>query len=447
MRILQVVHGYPPRYNAGSEVYTQTLARSLASRHQVMVFSRFEDPFLPPYTERQEQDHGHQHATPIPLRLINIPHFRDRYRHRAVDEAFARCLAEFAPDIVHIQHLSHLSTSLVMEASERNIPLVFTLHDFWLMCPRGQFLQFFPANPEDPFALCLGQEDRKCAVHCCARHFSGDPDREPEDTRYYTDWVRHRMRHIRQLCAHIDLFLAPSRQLRQRFVDEFYLPPDRITYLDYGFDLKRLQNRERVPRENGEFVFGYIGTHVPAKGIHHLLDAFSRLDANARLRIWGRPHTETTPALKQTHQRLAGPIRHRITWEGEYDNQQIVSDVFNHVDAIVVPSIWLENSPLVIHEAQQARVPVITANVGGMAEFVHHETNGLLFHHRSPESLATQMARLMSDSALAARLGRRGYLPDPGGNVPSADDHTRKIEELYDTLVSSLAHAPLEASR
>lgn len=448
MRILQVVHGYPPRYNAGSEVYTQTLTRSLASRHQLMVFTRFEDPFLPAYAERQEQDPGASHAaTPIPLHLINIPHFRDRYRHKAVDDAFARCLAEFGPDIVHIQHLNHLSTSVVMEASRRRLPLVFTLHDFWLMCPRGQFLQFFPPKPDDPFALCDGQADRKCAVHCCARHFSGDPDRESEDTLYYTDWVHHRMQHIRRLCSEIDLFVAPSRQLRRRFLDEFHLPADRTVYLDYGFDLQRLQGCQRERRQNGDFVFGYIGTHVPAKGIHHLLVAFSRLGPNARLRIWGRRHAETTPALMQAQERLPAPVRERITWEGEYNNQQIVSSVLNHVDAIVVPSIWLENSPLVIHEAQQVRLPVITANAGGMAEFVQHEVNGLLFDHRSPESLAAQMSRLVSDPAFASQLGRRGYLHDPRGDVPSVEDHTRKMEEIYDRVIRERESGALEASR
>ena len=62
----------------------------------------------------------------------------------------------------------------------------------------------------------------------------------------------------------------------------------------------------------------------------------------------------------------------------------------------MVPSVWAENSPLVIHEVLQARVPVITADYGGMAEYVHHERNGLLFAHRDPASLAQQMQRLGS---------------------------------------------------
>ena len=130
-------------------------------------------------------------------------------------------------------------------------------------------------------------------------------------------------------------------------------------------------------------------------------------------------------------------MRERITWEGEYPNHEIVTRVFNKVDAIVVPSIWLENSPLVIHEAQQARVPVITAEAGGMAELVQHEVNGLLYEHRNPAALAIQMARLADDPQLAVRLGQRGYLRDAAGNVPSTDQHVAEIEKLYTKVLRS----------
>lgn len=442
MRILQVVHGYPPRYNAGSEVYTQTLARSLARDHQVMVFSRFENPYLPPYGETVGTDTADSDSNPISLRLINVPHFRDRYRHQAVDEVFARCLDQFTPDVVHIQHLNHLSTSLVMEAARREIPIVFTLHDFWLMCPRGQFLQFFSEHPSDALALCGGQDHGKCATRCYApRYFSGAPDEEEDGVRHYTEWIRGRMEHVREISALVDLFIAPSEQLRQRFVKEFGLSPGCVEHLDYGFDLKRLHGRRRITDGTDEFVFGYIGTHVLAKGIHHLLDAFARVNGNVRLRIWGRANAEFTPALREIHNRLPADVRDRVTWEGEYSNHEIVPRVFNHVDAIVVPSIWLENSPLVIHEAQQARVPVITADAGGMAELVQHEVNGLLYEHRNPAALAIQMARLADDPQLAVRLGQRGYLRDAAGNVPSTDQHAAEIEMLYAKVLRSRTQA------
>ena len=129
--------------------------------------------------------------------------------------------------------------------------------------------------------------------------------------------------------------------------------------------------------------------------------------------------------------RFGTPNDTRIEWLPEYKNQRIVEGVFNRVDAIVVPSVWVENSPLVIHEAQEARVPVITADAGGMREYVHHEINGLLFAHRDPVDLARQMQRFASDPALARRLGQRGYPYSPSGEVPGIEEHAAAVEALY----------------
>lgn len=110
--------------------------------------------------------------------------------------------------------------------------------------------------------------------------------------------------------------------------------------------------------------------------------------------------------------------------------------MFNRVDAIIVPSVWVENSPLVIHEAQQARVPVITADAGGMAEYVSHEVNGLLFKHRSYASLSQQMQRFVDDPALAKQLGMRGYLFSEDGNIPDIEEHVREIENQYKYVIN-----------
>ena len=139
--------------------------------------------------------------------------------------------------------------------------------------------------------------------------------------------------------------------------------------------------------------------------------------------------------MKAFAQGLPGFGGSRIDWMGEYTNQNIVADVFNRCDAIVVPSIWAENSPLVIHEALQARVPVITADYGGMAEYVHHERNGLLFTHRDPDSLAQQMQRLADDPQLAKKLGSRGYVQSRDGNVPDMLEHSLAVEAIYRRLI------------
>ena len=155
------------------------------------------------------------------------------------------------------------------------------------------------------------------------------------------------------------------------------------------------------------------------------------LGSESGARDWG-VETEGLKALVRTLPDGAGD---RVEWMGEYRNEDIVPDVFNRCDAIVVPSIWAENSPLVIHEALQAKVPVITADYGGMAEYVHHERNGLLFAHRDTRSLARQLQRLADDPQLARRLGRRGYVQSENGNVPDMVEHALAVESIYRSLI------------
>lgn len=434
MKILKVIHGYPMRYNAGSEVYSQTLCHGLATRHEVHVFTREEDAFAPDFRLRTETDPD---ETRITVHLVNNPRLKDRYRAEGIDQRFAAILDEISPDIIHVGHLNHLSTSLVQKASDRGIPIVYTLHDYWLMCPRGQFMQMFPENSDELWAACDGQENRKCAERCYSRYFGGAPEELGEDIDYWTRWVERRMQHVQEMCDLIDIFIAPSRYLRDRYRDAFGLPDNKLVYLDYGFDRRRSAGRSRG--RGDAFTFGYIGTHIPAKGIHDLVRAFGLVKGDARLRIWGRPRGQDTAALQAMASGLSRDLAAQVEWMSEYRNQDITRDVFDKVDAIVVPSVWVENSPLVIHEAQQARVPVITANAGGMSEYVHHGVNGLLFEHRSPEALAREMQRFVDDPALAIRLGERGYLFSETGDIPSIDAHVAEIESIYERALERRA--------
>lgn len=431
MKILKVIHGYPDRYSAGSEVYSQTLCHALVKRgHEVIVFTRQEDHYQQEYSVQWERD---RLCPEIKLCLINMAQSRDGYQHHRVDQAFSLLIQEHKPDLVHFGHLSHLSTSIVEVAHRAGLPLFFTLHDFWLMCPRGQFLQTINTKGDDLYPVCRSQEDEKCSKTCYWRHFSSQEDEE--DAAYWTRWVGKRMAHIRQMASFIDLFIAPSNYLMDRFVKEFPMDPAKVVYLDYGFDIDRLKGRER--KHEREFVFGYIGTHKQAKGILHLLQAFAELPEGAALRIWGTPLSSFTNSLKEIVKSFPENVQTKIQWMGGYQNERIVEEVFNQCDAIAVPSIWGENSPLVIHEALEAEVPVITADFGGMKEYIHHEINGLLFEHRSYKSLAKQMERFINNPDFAAKLAKRKYLQSDDGSIPNMTDHARQIEELYNSKLKN----------
>lgn len=91
MKVLQVIHGYPMRYNAGSEVYTQTLCQALASNNEVHAFTKKEDPFEPDDALRTESDPDDPRVT---LHMVNNPGNRDRYRDVGVDQRLLKCLID-----------------------------------------------------------------------------------------------------------------------------------------------------------------------------------------------------------------------------------------------------------------------------------------------------------------------------------------------------------------
>ena len=430
MRILEVIHGYPPRYNAGSEIYTQTISRALSQLgHEVAVFTREEDPYRPDFNITVETDILNPS---IRVYLANHARSRDRYRHNGMDEAFRGVLNIFQPDILHINHLNHLSTGIIDVASDEGLPIVYTLHDYWLACPRGQFLQM-ALGDEKVYPECPSQENERCAFHCMSRMWGGV--NLEEDKAYWTRWVELRMKDVRGICDKISLFISPSLYLKKRITEELVLPEDRIVHEPYGFDHSRLKGRNRV-REN-EFVFGYIGRIVPAKGVDLLIKAFGATHGKARLRIWGRPTQQDSPALKRIIEDLPNDRLKLIEWLPEYQNEDIVKAVFNRTDAIVVPSIWDENSPLVIQEALQAKVPVITSDKGGMAELIKDGINGWNFHHRSVDDLAKRLQNAIDMPELLDRLSRRGYLLSENGEVHSIEKHAIRLETIFKSLVEA----------
>jgi glycosyltransferase involved in cell wall biosynthesis len=423
MKILKIIHGYPPEYNAGSEVYSQSVCNELNKYHEVVIFSREENDYEPDFVIRETKT-----ADGIPHFRVNMPRGKDGYNHKKLNENFRTLLLDLKPDVAHIGHLNHLSIGIVEILHGLQIPMLYTLHDFWLMCPRGQFLQR-NFDGKDLYKLCEKQDNTNCANSCYSMYYKNSNNLE--DKEYWSSWINQRMNDIKSITSKIDLFHAPSKYLMYRYITDFNIPAAKIFYLDYGFPLHYL--RPVTKHSDKPFTFGYIGTHIPAKGINQLLDSFAKIEGDAELKIFGRTNGQNTNALKAKAQQC----KNNVIFAGEYINQNLADVVFSNVDCIVVPSIWGENSPLVIHEAQACHIPVITADFGGMSEYVQHNVNGLLFKHRDTESLTQQMEFALSHKENLENLGKRGYLYNENGNVPSIEDHCLELVICYKKLIEN----------
>lgn len=435
MKILKVIHGYPPDYSAGSEVYSQTLCHELARQgHEVRVFTREELSSQPDVAEREEPD---ELMPAILVRRVNMANHKDRYVHPPLEAAFIRMLEDFRPEVVHFGHLNHLSMRLPELASARGTPCIFTIHDFWMMCPRGQFIQMENSPKGTTWPLCSGQESEKCADRCYKRYCSGSIEAESAELAFWTQWVDARMKQAERATHCFDMMIAPSRQIMERFAKDWPSARGKMRFIDYGYNHSLLSGRKRTDGE--PFTFGYIGTHIPAKGIGLLMSAFAKLSGSPSLRIWGYANGQETVALKRQLANYGDDITRRVEWLGGYRNGDIVTSVLNRLDCIVVPSVWLENSPLVIHESQQARVPVITADAGGMGEFVVDGVNGLTFSHRDADSLADAMRRAIDNPHRLEQLGRRGYLFSESGDIPTIESHITEILNVYEQAIARRA--------
>jgi len=379
MRILLVAHGFPPAAMGGTEIYTHDLAHALrAAGDEVFVFTREANPALPEYAIRNVDDHG------IPVTLVNNTFtacrtFEDTYRNAAIRRVGARVLDDVQPDVVHVQHLTCLSTELTREFAQRRIPTIFTLNDYWLICHRGQLLNLDYERCAGPF------------LNGCTR-CTGTTDSRADS------W--NRLQHMRSICDDVTHFLAPSRTLRDRFL-AFGIAPERITYQEQGIDRTRFRVLRRS--DGGDLRIGFMGSLLRSKAPHLLFEAFAELPPNkASLHVYGsyapyhgddsyRDILAAAPRGKGVY--IHGPVPH-----------EDVASTLASLDVIVVPSIWIENAPFVIREAFAAGVPVIGSALGGMAEMIADDRNGLLFEAGNAQDLRRCLARLIDEPPLLDRL-------------------------------------------
>jgi glycosyltransferase involved in cell wall biosynthesis len=427
-KVLFVLHNHPAVQAGGSEAYTLNVYETLrrAGEFEPMVVARVEGD----HADRSQAPGGSR-FTPLPddpnQYLVEIPRegydfhlqtFRDKSLYT---RDFASFLTAHRPDVVHFQHHLYIGSDLI--STIRRIlpatPIVYTLHEYLPICAHhGQLLRTMENQ------LCLEASPRRCNE--CFPHI-------PHQAFFL------RKRFIQSHFSEVDLFIAPSRFLLERYVD-WGIPRRRIRYEAHGFPpMKRIA--EPHPRTRCHFAF--FGVLTPFKGIDVLLRAMQRLGPEfaGHLSI----HGTGTIQLPEESEELKGELERQIattptvTFCGPYEHSDMPR-LMAETDWVVVPSIWWENSPLVIGEAFQHGRPVICSDIGGMAEKVTHEVNGLHFSVRNAASLAATIQRAATTPGLWERL--QAGIPA----VPSMDDHVATLSEIYRTLMAERANADAGAA-
>lgn len=418
MKITLVTHHFLPRYNAGAELYVYRIALELQRQGHsidvVCIESITEGTSIP--TCKMDIYEG----LPVHRLYFDIEQAPDpfewSFRNPELGRWFKDFLQRSHPDVVHINSGYLLGGTVPESAFELNIPSVLTLHDYWFICPLITLLRTNnkvcdkPASPAHCVWCHLSQKRRYHLLDKRLRGCLGDIFVRLSQSQKIAaainaapnmELIAERRSYLKQILETIDLVISPSKFVIQK-ITEYGLSPRQTIHLPFGLDRIHSSNPQ-LSKPSGKLRIGYLGQFKHHKGVHLVLKAFQKLvkrPGSCELVLHGEM-SGTLPYERKLLQVAKGDSD--IKFAGPYPNYQ-VSQILNALDIIVVPSIWYENRPTVIVEAFAAQTPVIAARLGGMAELIQHNKNGLLFEVGSVDSLARQMQRLLDEPALLPQL-------------------------------------------
>ncbi len=423
MNIVQVVHGLPPQERAGVEILTLELSRALQARgHQVTIIARTAAPDCEEFSLQEEQDESGLRIVRIVNNYTWMASFRFHYDNPFFDTTFRRLLDQCGADIVHFQHVQHLSASLIPSVSSLGYPTVLGLHDFFFACHLIQFI-------DRADRLCPGPQQGERCVACLHDLASAEA-------------ARHRFTFMTQVLRVPQRVIVPSAFLAQRMTDEFPFLRDRLQVIAYGLPLppgpaqdgraqpETLNDTPDAPvlsqSPEPPLRLVYVGVLLPHKGAHVLIDALKGLPADrVHASLYGAEVVARRAYADRLREDAAGLSVH---WGGVYDRAELQAILAEH-DVLVLPVIWEETFSVVIREALQAGLPVIAARRGALPEIIEDGRNGLLFEPEDAADLRRCLRRLLDEPGLLARLRTDRFV------WRGADAYAQDVEQTYQEVL------------
>jgi glycosyltransferase involved in cell wall biosynthesis len=409
-RVVVLVHGHPDYSAGGGEMAAYSLYRALKTRAP-------DDTWLVSAIT-QERARGEQGArliqvadTPHEWAFIadgsDWPDFRSSSAE-AIAAELIPFLQRIDPDVVHLHHYIYFGVD-VIRLIRRGLPrarLIMTLHEYLAICTRDGQMVTRPGE-----TLCSKASQIRC-TGCFPELARSDIWRRETWFKRHFDLVDH--------------FTTPSEFARGRYVG-WGVDPDRISVVPNAQIVSNRPAVEAVGGQRHKLVFAYFGQINAYKGVPTLLGAVSRMltfaDRPFEVQVHGVIQ-QYQPGFKEEMEARMAELAPHVVYRGPYDASRVV-ELMQGADFVLVPSIWWENSPVVIEEAFHARRPVICADIGGMAEKVEDGVNGLHFRARDPESLAHVMWRCVEEPSLARMLGAGAR------RLPTLEDSDREYRAVY----------------
>ncbi len=429
MRILLTVHQFFPEFKAGTEVLTLSVAKQLiAMGHEVHVFTGFpgkedtpEDQRLDNYTYDGVSVTRFNHAyTPMfgQKSMIEVG-----YNNLLAQHFFTDLVKDFKPDYVHHFHLNRLGIGLIEYLYQKRIPQFFTPTDFWMICPTAQLMwgeARYCSGPDKNAGNCIKHFARDrfknnvgkvielipAAVFATVAKVTQKNSLIQFPMSQEVSALHNRLDNTVAALNKLDGIVAPNEFMRELFINHG-VNEELIHLCHFGVDIKVSDSALAKKGVSKKPCYGFIGTLAPHKGCHIAIDAINKLPKDsASLKIYGA-HGDF-PEYYESLIKLASD-NPDIEFCGTFDNNEI-GTVIAKFDALIVPSVWYENTPLVVYSAHACKCPVIASNLPGIAEVVKEGVNGILYEAGNSDELSAIFCDVSKNPEKLADL-RHGCLP------------------------------------
>jgi GT2 family glycosyltransferase/glycosyltransferase involved in cell wall biosynthesis len=406
-KVVHLVHGWPPRQQAGTELYGYWLAQRQLQWREVSVFTRMADPAREQGECVELADDGARVRLVTNNFVQRNPVARNALRDRIFEQAFGRFLREEKPELIHIHHLAGHAFSLAGVAKRFGVPIVHQIQDWWPLCRRVNLFDF-------AWQRCSGPGIAKCARCASLTRIAPAP---------LWNRVLHRMRRhaAQRALATADAFVMGSQFIHGDYVRAGLLPKNVPAFvLPYGVETSTRATRRAARRP---LRFGFVGSILPHKGLHVAAEAFGGIDSEtATLHAWG--DASASPAYTQTLRGTAS-----LTLEGTFAEEEKAA-IFDSIDVLLVPSIGLESFGLAAREAMARGVPVVATADGALLEMFEPGVCGELFPSGDAAALRAIILRLAGTPEIVDTWSSR--IPA----IKSVDEHAEEIETVYEMVMA-----------
>ena len=386
MRILIVNYRY--FISGGPEKYMFNIKKLLEDNgHEVIPFSihsnknvetEYSSYFVEPIGNRDMVYYEDYKKTPrVILQMIT----RSIYS-KEVERAIQKEIEDVKPDLVYIIHfINKLSPSVINGAKKMGVPVVLRLSDYFLLCPRFDFIRNKKVCEE-----CLKYGYKRCIQYKCVKD-----SLFASLIRVFSMKIHEKMK----IYDNVDAFITPSLFLKNKLIAN-------------GFSEEKINHIPTFTQNTVSDVMPVVGSYglyfgriAEEKGVDTVVKAYEQMP-DKLLYIMGDDATEEAIRLKKY---IATRRINNIHFLGFKQGKEL-EDIIRNARFTLIPSIWYDNFPNTALESFKHYKPVIASNIGSLPELVIHGENGFLFE---PENVIELMDRIrcLEDDELVVEMGRK----------------------------------------